>query len=91
MPTTLNVRLNGQVELPEDFCRRKRIKPGTVLRVTEVGGGLFVTPFAEPTESELKAVISAAGSLTRTQTPAEEEQLQAVIAGYRSEQRRSRD
>lgn len=87
MTTTLNVRLNGQVELPEDFCRRKKIKPGTVLRVTEVGGGLFVTPLTEPTESEMKAVLSAAGSLTRTQTPAEEDQLQQVIAGYRHERR----
>src|SRR5437016_8716213 len=64
MTTTVNVSQKGQMELPEEFCRRKRIKPGTALRVTEVGDGLYVAPVPEPTEKELKEVIAVAGSLT---------------------------
>ena len=57
------------MELPKD--ERTRIKPGTALRVTEVGDGLYVTPLAEPTEKELREVIAAAGSLAHRQTPEE--------------------
>ncbi len=78
------------MELPEDFCERKKIKPGTALRVTEVGDGLYVTPLPEPTEKELREVIVAAGSLTRRQTPEEEEMVQQVIADYRAGKRKRR-
>ena len=88
MTTTVNVRTKGQMELPEDFCRRKKIKAATALRVTEIGGGLFVTPLGEPTEKELREVIAAAGSLTRRQTAAEEAEVQNLVASYRAEQRR---
>ena len=90
MTTTISVSQKGQVELPEDFCRRKKIKPGTALRVTEVGDGVYVTPVPEPTENELKEVIAAAGSLARRQTSADEEMVQQVIADYRVEKRRKR-
>ena len=90
MTTTISVSPKGQVELPEDFCKRKKIKPGTVLRVTEVGDGVYVTPVPEPTENELKEVIAAAGSLARRQTSADEEMVQQVIADYRTEKRRER-
>ncbi len=88
MTTTVSVLKNGEVELPEDFRRRNKIKPGTALRVTEVGGGLYVTAHAEPTEKELREVIAAAGSLTRPQSKAEEKMLRETITGYRAEQRR---
>ena len=90
MTTTVNVLQKGQVELPPEFRKRNKIKPGTALRVTEVGDGLYVTPLPEPTEKELREVIATAGSLIRPQTRAEEEMVQDVIAGYREEKRRKR-
>ena len=65
MTTTISVTTKRQVVLPKLFCERKKIKPGTALRVTEVGDGLYVTPIGEPTEQELKEVIACAGSLRR--------------------------
>ena len=90
MTTTISVSPKRQMELPEEFCKRKKIKPGTALRVTEVGDGLYVAPMPEPTELELKEIIAAAGSLTRRQTPEDEELVRQVIADYREEQRRKR-
>jgi len=90
MTTTISVSPKRQVELPEDFCERKKIKPGTALRVTEVGDGLYVTPMPEPTEKELREVIAAAGSLMRRQTAEEAEMVQQVIADYRQGKRRKR-
>jgi AbrB family looped-hinge helix DNA binding protein len=87
MTTTISVTTKRQVVLPKRFCERKKIKPGTALRVTEVGDGLYVTPIAEPTEQELKEVIARAGSLRRRQTPDEEELVQDVIAECRAEKR----
>lgn len=90
MTTTISVSPKGQVELPEEFCKRKKIKPGTILRVTEVGDGLYVAPVPEPTENELKEVIAAAGSLTRRQTREEERMVRQVITDYRQAKRRKR-
>ena len=90
MTTTISVSPKRQVELPEEFCKRKKIKPGTALRVTEVGDGLYVSPMPEPTEKELKEVIAAAGSLTRRQTPEDEQMVRQIIAGYRGEKRLSK-
>lgn len=87
MTTTISVTTKRQVVLPKTFCDRKNIKPGTALRVTEVAGGLYVTPIAEPTEQELKGVIASAGSLRRRQTPAEEELVQELITQHRAEKR----
>ena len=90
MTTTVSVSQKGQVELPEEFRRRKRIKPGMALRVTEVGDGLYVTPLPEPTEQELREVIAAASSLARHQTPEDEEMVRQVLTDYRDERRRKR-
>jgi bifunctional DNA-binding transcriptional regulator/antitoxin component of YhaV-PrlF toxin-antitoxin module len=90
MTTTVNVLPKGQMELPEEFRRRKRIKEGTVLRVTEVGEGLYVTPVHEPTEKELREVIATAGSLSRRQNMEEEEMVDRIIGEYRKEKRRKR-
>ena len=49
-----------------------------------------MTPLPEPTEKELREVIAAAGSLTRRQTPEEEEMVQQVIADYRAGKRKRR-
>ena len=88
MTTTISVSTKRQVVLPKPFCERKRIKPGTALRVTEVGDGLYVTPVTEPTEQELKQVLASAGSLLRRQNPEEEQMIQQVIHEYRQEKRR---
>ena len=84
MTTTVNVSQGGQVELPEGFRKRRKIKPGTALRITEV------TPLSEPTEKELHKVIAAAGSLNRSQTAEEEEMVQTAIAEHRKAARRKR-
>jgi hypothetical protein len=78
------------MELPEGFCKRKKIKPGTALRVTEVGDGLYVAPVPEPTEKELEEIIAAAGSLTRQQSRDDERMVRQVIIEYREEKRRKR-
>jgi hypothetical protein len=90
MTTTISVKANGHLALPKEFCARKRLKTGTALRVTEVGGGLYLTPIPEPTEEELKQVIAAAGTLLRPQTAAEQGVVEREIAAYRLEQRRKR-
>ncbi|MBI4023882.1 MAG: AbrB/MazE/SpoVT family DNA-binding domain-containing protein [Verrucomicrobia bacterium] len=90
MTTTISVSPKRQVELPKEFCKRKHIKPGTSLRVTEVGDGLYVALVPEPTEKELKEVIAAAGSLARPQTQEDEETVRQVITEYRTEKRRKR-
>ena len=90
MTTTISVTTKRQVVLPKAFCERKKIRPGTSLRVTEVGEGLYVTPIAEPTEEELKAVLAAADSLGRRQTTAEAELVEETIAEYRAKRRRHR-
>lgn len=87
MTTTISVTTKRQVVLPKKFCDRKKIGPGTALRVTEVGDGLYVTPIAEPTEKELKEVMACAGSFKRRQTPEENDLVQEVIAECRVEKR----
>ena len=79
-----------QVVLPKGMCERKRIRPGTSLRITEVGDGFYVTPVPEPTEAELVAVFQALdkGRRTRPMTAADEIQIQDDIIKYRAEQGR---
>jgi AbrB family looped-hinge helix DNA binding protein len=90
MTTTVSVSPKGQMDLPEEFRRRRGIRPGAALRVTEVGDGLYVTPLPEPSEKELREVIVAAGSLTRTERPGDEAMVQRVIAEHRREKRQKR-
>jgi len=90
MTTTISVTTKRQVVLPKKFCERKKIGPGTSLRVTEVGEGLYVTPIAEPTEKELQEILTSAGSLARRQTAEEERMVEDVIEQYRKEKRRRR-
>jgi AbrB family looped-hinge helix DNA binding protein len=90
MTTTVNVSPKGRVELPEGFRKRKGIKPGSALRITEIGNGLYVTPLSDPTEKELHKVIATAGTLSRPQTPEQEEMVKDAIAEYRKANRRKR-
>ncbi len=79
-----------QVVLPKAMCERKRIQPGTSLRITEVGEGFYVTPVPEPTESELAAVFKALddGRKLRPITVEDEACIQDEVRKYRTERRR---
>ncbi len=79
-----------QVVLPKAMCERKRIRPGTPLRITEVGEGFYVTPVPEPTEAELAVVFKALdeGRKTRPITVENEAHIQNEIKNYRAEHRR---
>lgn len=81
-----------QVVLPKSMCERKRIRPGTSLRITELGEGFYVTPVPEPTEAELAAVFKALdeGRRTKSIRAEDEAQIQDEIKKYRVEQRRRR-
>jgi len=90
--TTITVTTKRQVVLPKAMCERKRIRPGTSLRITEVGEGFYVTPVPEPTEAELAMVFKALdeGRRTRPMTSADEARIQDEIMKHRAEQRRRR-
>ncbi len=90
MTTTITVTTKRPVVLPKAMCERKRIRPGTSLRITEVGEGFYVTPVPEPTEAELAAVFKAldAGRRARPLTAEEEAVIQDEIKKYRAEKRR---
>ncbi len=81
-----------QVVLPKSMCERKRIRPGTSLRITEIGEGFYVTPVPEPTEAELAAVFKALdeGRRSRPITTEDEAHIQNEITKYRAEKRRRR-
>jgi len=88
--TTITVTTKRQVVLPKAMCERKRIRPGTSLRITEVGEGFYVTPVPEPTEAELAAVFKALdeGRKTRRMTVEDEAHIQEEIMKHRAERRR---
>lgn len=90
MTTTITVTTKRQVVLPKAMCERKKIRPGTSLRICEVGDGFYVTPVPEPTEAELAAVFKALdeGRHTRALTAEDEAHIQEEIKKYRTELRR---
>ena len=81
MTTTITVTTKRQVVLPKAMCERKRIQPGTSLRITEVGQGFYVTPVPEPTEAELAAVFKVLdeGGKKRPITAEDEAQIEDEI------------
>ncbi len=88
MTTLVSVTPKGHLELPASLRKRRGIAPGMMLRVTEVGEGLYVTRDMRPSEEDLQAVLSAAGSLTQRQTAADEAEVRQLIATYRKVKRR---
>lgn len=90
MTTTMTVTSKRQVVLPKAMCERKRIRPGTSLRISEVGEGFYVTAVPEPNEAELAEVFRALdhGRRTRPITAADEAHIQDEIRKYRAKQRR---
>ncbi len=89
MTTTITVTTKRQVVLPKAMCERKRIRPGTSLRITEVGDGFYVTPVPEPSEAELAAVFEALdkGRPKRRISADDEAYIQDEIKKYRAERR----
>jgi AbrB family looped-hinge helix DNA binding protein len=88
--TTITVTTKRQVVLPKAMCERKNIRPGTSLRISEVGEGFYVTAVPEPNEAELAAVLAALdrGRRTRPITAGDESRIQDEIKKYRAEERR---
>ena len=86
----MTVTAKRQVVLPKPMCERKRIRPGTSLRITEVGDGFYVTPVPEPTEAELAALFKVldAGRRPRSLTAEDEARIQQDLREYRAERRR---
>jgi bifunctional DNA-binding transcriptional regulator/antitoxin component of YhaV-PrlF toxin-antitoxin module len=84
------VTTKRQVVLPKAMCARKKIRPGTSLRISEVGDGFYVTAVPEPTEAELAAVFKTLdeGRRTRPITAEDEAHIEKEIKKYRTEQRR---
>ena len=89
MTTTITVTTKRQVVLPKAMCDRKSIRPGTSLRITEVGEGFYVTPVPEPTEAGLAAVLRALdkGRRTRAITVEDDARIQSEIRKCRAERR----
>ena len=92
MTTTITVTTKRQVVLPKAMCERKNIRPGSSLRISEVGDGFYVTPVPEPTEEELVAVFKALdqGRRGKPITDQDEARIQEEIKTYRAEQRRGK-
>ena len=90
MTTTITVTAKRQVVLPKAMCERKSIRPGSPLRITEVGEGFYVTPVPEPTEAELAALFKALdqGRKTRPITVHDVARIQQEINHYRAQRRR---
>jgi bifunctional DNA-binding transcriptional regulator/antitoxin component of YhaV-PrlF toxin-antitoxin module len=61
MTTTISLTSKRQCVLPKDFCERKGLKQNSSLRVTEIGGGLYITPLPEPTAEEFAEVVRLSG------------------------------
>lgn len=75
--------------LPEAFCKRQRLTPGTDVRVTDVGESLLLTPVRPPAEAELVAVIEAAGGPGPDETPKTRQQVEAARARVRARARKA--
>jgi hypothetical protein len=90
MITNIIVGTKRLVALPKELCDRRRIWPGTALRVIEVEEGIYMTPIAKPTRREMARVMGSAGSRRRLQTTKEEMMVAESIRAYREERGRKR-
>ena len=87
MFTTVTVTTKRQLVLPKEFCRRARISPGSQLRVTQVGKGLYLAPILPPSEQELRAVIRAAGGPVTREPKDAVQRVKRAIQAVRRERR----
>ncbi len=89
MTTTVKVASNGVMVLPDAVRKRRGIKPGTELRVTEAGESILLTPVHSPTEAELTAVIEAAGGPGSAETVKSRKQVENAIERVRARARKA--
>ncbi|MBM3838357.1 MAG: AbrB/MazE/SpoVT family DNA-binding domain-containing protein [Verrucomicrobia bacterium] len=88
MTTTVRLAANGQVVLPEAFRKSKRLKPGAVLRVTEAGESILLTPVYPPVVEELSAVIDAGGGPGQDETGKTRKKVEAAIEKVRARKKK---
>jgi hypothetical protein len=71
------------------MCERKNIRPGTSLRISEVGDGFYITPIPEPTDGDLAAVFKVLdeGRAVHPLTNEDEARVQQEIREFRKERR----
>jgi bifunctional DNA-binding transcriptional regulator/antitoxin component of YhaV-PrlF toxin-antitoxin module len=62
--TTLKVRADGTIELPEEVRERYHISPEASLRVLEVGGGILLLPVESAGDEVLARELAEWQSLT---------------------------
>jgi hypothetical protein len=86
--TTIYLTKELHVELPKQFCEQAHIEPGTSLRVTQIGNGLYITPIPEPTEEEFQAVVKASGGPISQMT---KENLESVLNATKAVRKRKRN
>jgi bifunctional DNA-binding transcriptional regulator/antitoxin component of YhaV-PrlF toxin-antitoxin module len=90
MTTTISLTSKRQCVLPKDFCERKGLKPNSPLRVTEIGGGLYITPIPEPSETEFQQIVKLSGGPpTKRFTKKDEKMLLRMIHEDRKKHRRA--
>ena len=87
MTATVKISADGKLALPEALRKRKQLKPGSVLRITEAGESLLLTPVYPPTEEEFASVIQAAGGLESEETTETRKQVEAAIKRDRARAR----
>jgi AbrB family looped-hinge helix DNA binding protein len=90
MTTTITVTTKRQVVLPKAICERRNIKPGTSLRISEVGNGFYITPVPEPSAAELASVFRLLDGRrhARPITAQDEAFIQEEIKKHRAVKRR---
>jgi hypothetical protein len=89
MTTTVQIASDRSLELPEEFCRRKKIAAGSALRLVEVGDGFYLTPAEEPSLPELEKLLEQAGAFQRPESPDEEAEVERHIREVRKEKQRA--
>jgi bifunctional DNA-binding transcriptional regulator/antitoxin component of YhaV-PrlF toxin-antitoxin module len=75
MTTTISLTSKRQCVLPKDFCERKGLRPNSALRVTEIGGGLYITPIPEPSVGEFNEVERLSGGPPAKRFTKEDERM----------------
>jgi len=75
--------------LPEGLRKRRGIKAGSALRLTEAGESILLTPVHPPTEEELTAVIDAAGGPGGAETAKSRKQVEAALTRVRARARKA--
>ena len=89
MTTTISLTSKRQCVLPKDFCERKRLKPNSPLRVTEIGEGLYITAIPEPTVEEFEQVVKLSGGPpTKRFTKKDERMVLGAIKNIRAKKNR---